>query len=274
MISHISKTVNQIKQTVDEKTTINLLQSALARATMEKNVLGGIMENNVKRSKKFFTQKKNPTLTFVGIGLVALGIILYYFGHFIFWRMAPYVAIAGVICIIVSKSLTVSDSELDLVRTELLREMEKEAYGCFGFTKSETEQERHPVSGFDFTKENAPVKKGKEGKIYSPYVYAACLTLTNNRVCYGLKEFNAFDENSTENPKLTTKTFLLQNVVGLEFERIELESGELHPVMAYAILKTANGETHKLLMQDDSDIETLCERLDKRFKKNVTKTEA
>ncbi len=236
---------------------------------MVKKMLGGNMENNIKRSKKFFTQKKNPTLLYVGIGLIALGLILYWFGRFIFWRMAPYVAIAGVVCLIINKSQTVADSEMELVRTELLREMEKEAYGCFEFTKSETEQERHPVSGFDFTKPDAIAKKGKEGKIYSRYVYAACLTITNHRLCYGIKEFDAFSENSAENPKLSIKTFPLEKVIGFELKREELEMNETHPVMAYAEIKLINGETHKLLMQDDSNIETLAEKLNIRFKKNA-----
>ena len=227
------------------------------------------MENNIKRSKTFFTQKKSPTLLFIGIGLIALGLILYWFGRFIFWRMAPYVAIAGVICLIVSKSRTVSDSEMELLRSELLREMEKEAYGCFGFTKSEAEQERHPVSGFDFTKPEATAKKGKEGKIYSRYVYAACLTLTNHRLCYGIKEFDAFSENSAENPKLSVKTFPLEKVIGFKLHSEELDMNGTKPVMVYAEVKLINGESHKLLMQDDSNIETLAVILDKKFKKNI-----
>lgn len=227
------------------------------------------MENNIKRSQKFFTQKKNPTLLLVGIGLIVLGLLLHEFGRFIFYRISWYVVIAGVISIIVSKSQTVSDSELELVRTELLREMEKEAYGCFGFTKSETEQERHPVSGFDFTKPDAIAKKGKEGKIYSRFVYAACLTLTNHRLCYGIKEFDAFSENSAENPKLSIKTFPLEKVIGFELKREELDMDGTKPVMVYAEIKLINGETHKLLMQDDSNIETLANKLDIRFKKNI-----
>ena len=236
---------------------------------MYKNSLGGLMENNIKRSMKFFTQKKTPTAIFVGIGLIVLGLLLHEFGRFIFYRISWYVVVAGVICLIISKSQTVSDSEMDLLQTELLREMEKEAYGCFGFTKSETEQERHPVSGFDFTKPEAIAKKGKEGKIYSRYVYAACLTLTNHRLCYGLKEFDAFAENSAENPKLTIITFPLEKVIGIEFKRDELEMNETKPVMAYVEITLISGEKHRLLMQDDSNIETLATKLDIRFKKNI-----
>lgn len=230
------------------------------------------MENNIKRSKKFFTQKKNPTLIYVGIGLIAVGIILYLFGSFIFFRIAPLVAIAGIVCLIVSKSLTVSDSEIDLLRTELLREMDKDAYGCFGFTKSETEQERHLVSGFDFTKPDAPCTKGKEGKLYTRYVYAASLTITNNRLCYGIKEYDSHIEDSAENPSLKIYTFPIQNVIGFELEKNELKFGEHKPVMVYANVTVNDGKVYKFLMQDDSDIDTLAVRLDKRFKKNI-KTE-
>jgi hypothetical protein len=227
------------------------------------------MENNIKRSKNFFNQKKTPTAIFVGIGLIVLGILLHEFGRFIFYRISWYVVFAGIVCIIISKSQTVSDSEMDLLKTELLREMEKEAYGCFNFTKSETEQERHPVSGFDFTKPDVTAKKGKEGKIYSRYVYAACLTLTNHRLCYGLKEFDAFSENSAENPKLTVKTFPLEKVIGIKFIREELELNDTKPVMAYVEITLINGEKLKLLMQDDSNIETLAAKLDIRFKRNI-----
>ena len=227
------------------------------------------MENNIKRTQKFFTQKKYPTLLFVGIGLIVLGLLLHEFGRFIFYRISWFVVFAGVVSLIISKSQTVSDSEVDLLQTELLREMEKEAYGCFDFTKSETEQERHPASGFDFTKAEATAKKGKEGKIYSRYVFASCLTFTNHRLCYGIKEFDAFSENSAENPKLSIKTFPLENIIGMSFVREELDKDGITPVMAYVEIKLINGETHKLLMQDDSNIETLAEKLDIRFKKNI-----
>ena len=44
---------------------------------------------------------------------------------------------------------------------------------------------------------------------------------------------------------------------------------ETKPVMAYVEITLISGEKHRLLMQDDSNIETLATKLDIRFKKNI-----
>ncbi len=227
------------------------------------------MEHNVKRNKKYFEQKKTSPLMIVGIVFAAIAVFLLLFPQ-ILGEIGVYVtlvaSVAAIVLILVASSKTVRDDEIELQRTQLMRELDHSLTQICRLSKGEREEERHLVCGYDFSKPDVHFFRTEEGGDRCQYIYAGAFMVTNIHFFVVLKEYNLWEE---EEPKETVWSFQNRTMRGFELKRETFKFGERSVEMVFGDIFDDAGKHILLPLQNDAEIDNVTNRLNKKFKRNA-----
>lgn len=147
---------------------------------------------NYKTNQKYYTQKS--TLTYVGIAVAVIGIILYFVG--IYWMIPAIVALVGIGIVAMSRESLVRGSEIDACVSSAAEEFRQDVISSHGFTDGAFDVTT--FYGYDYDGQTAATMgKGTDGVYRPKTATATCMVLAGQRLLIAAKTFSLVKDSSS-----------------------------------------------------------------------------
>ncbi len=221
---------------------------------------------NYKHNIGFFTKTDMPK--YIGIALVLLGVILFYFG----WGYICYIILCislplGIGLFIFGSSRRSSESDLDTCISLSLRDLDPKPDSDKRFEKKlDTRIPPMTAEGYEY-KDGVMIAKGKDG-IIRTNEYTASIIYTLNESLYIIKRSFSLTEDKTVD---TTVTIPLCKIIDIELEResvtISFMGKQYTAPKCTLIIKLADSGCFSTPIKDNILTDEYTEKLKAKLKK-------
>lgn len=146
---------------------------------------------NYKTNQKYYTQK--TTLTYVGIALAVIGMILFFIGFY--WMIPAIISLSGIGIVAMSRESLVRGSELDACVASAAEEFGREVLSSHGLTEDMADVTT--LYGYDYDGMTAATMgKGTDGVYRPKTATATCIAVAGQRILIAAKTFSLVEDSS------------------------------------------------------------------------------
>ena len=219
-------------------------------------------QKQIKRNRNYFT--KSDTLLYVGIGLVAVGAVLFFFGYgYISYILASVLAPVGVVLLLVGASQRVTDADMDTCIAKLTEGMAVDMVENPKFERRMLKQV--PVLQVqNYVYDDALLHKyAKSGSVRSETLESAILYALDTELYVVHRHISLLSEQEPETEIIRIPYTELQALEVCE-QNVTLTFGKKTRTVTYSLLCLRYADTElKLPMQSNADVDEFISRINR-----------
>ena len=219
-------------------------------------------QKQIKRNRNYFT--KTDTMLYVGIGLLVVGIILFFFGYgYVSYVLASIAAPVGIVLLLIGASQRVTDADIDAC---IAKQTEGMAVDLVENPKFQKRMLAHipmlQVQGYVY--DDAKLHKyAKSGSVRSEQFDSALLYALDTELYVVRRRISLLSEQEPET-EIIKIPYVSMERPEIANESVKLTFGKQTKTVNYSLLCFTWGEgTLQLPMQSNNDVDEFISKLNR-----------